>query len=385
MSPQPLSAHSEVLIVGAGLAGAAAAAALGRRGFRRVRLLEREARDGSHASGRNAGMVRQMVSSSALTRLSIETAREFARRAREAPAFPFRAGGSWLIGDPARLAALEAVTPGLGRLVDASDVARACPSWRGAPAEGVLHTPDDGLVDPLPLLAHFLGEAERLGVERRRSEVRALVRAGDAIRGVETDHGRLGADLVILAAGAWSDGLAREAGARPLGLRRTRRHLARCRAEAPLLAPGAFVWDLERDLYLRPWGDDPRDFLATPGDDEPVPGEDALADFDSRREDLLDRLAGRLGRRPRIEEVWAGVRTFTPDGDFAIGFDPGLAGLFWATGLGGHGVSSSWAVGRLVADLIGGADHPLARALSPARFGGADRRDDQSSSASHSK
>ena len=68
-----------------------------------------------------------------------------------------------------------------------------------------------------------------------------------------------------------------------------------------------------------------------------------------------------------IARAWSGLRTFAPDRKFVIGWDPVNPRLFWVAGLGGHGMTSGLAVGRLAAslmDLDAGTRHPL----SPARF-----------------
>jgi glycine/D-amino acid oxidase-like deaminating enzyme len=69
-----------------------------------------------------------------------------------------------------------------------------------------------------------------------------------------------------------------------------------------------------------------------------------------------------------INRRWAGLRTLTPDGRFVIGWDPKVKGLFWVAGLGGHGVTTSSAVGALAADLITAGTGAQSEAFSPARF-----------------
>lgn len=76
----------------------------------------------------------------------------------------------------------------------------------------------------------------------------------------------------------------------------------------------------------------------------------------------------------RVERSWAGLRTFTPDHSLAIGWDAVSDQFFWCVGQGGYGIETSPAVGRLVADLIGGRDPGEARSIvaqiDPARFTG---------------
>ncbi|HVY14831.1 MAG TPA: FAD-binding oxidoreductase, partial [Rhodopila sp.] len=74
----------------------------------------------------------------------------------------------------------------------------------------------------------------------------------------------------------------------------------------------------------------------------------------------------------RVEHRWAGLRTFTPDGSLAIGWDKAVPGFFWCVGQGGYGIQTAPAAGRLVADLVSGRqaipDATIVSALAPKRF-----------------
>jgi D-arginine dehydrogenase len=74
----------------------------------------------------------------------------------------------------------------------------------------------------------------------------------------------------------------------------------------------------------------------------------------------------------RVEHSWAGLRTFTPDGSLAFGWDPRVAGFFWCVGQGGYGIQTAPAAGRCVADLVLGRDPGEAAsvipAIAPSRF-----------------
>ncbi len=74
--------QTDCVVIGCGLAGAATAFQLGRRGMRDVIILEQEATEGYHSSGRNAAMVRQVVRDPAVAELAREGAR-FLEAARE--------------------------------------------------------------------------------------------------------------------------------------------------------------------------------------------------------------------------------------------------------------------------------------------------------------
>ena len=49
----------------------------------------------------------------------------------------------------------------------------------------------------------------------------------------------------------------------------------------------------------------------------------------------------------RIDNKWAGLRSFFDDGVPALGFDPRAEGFFWLAGQGGYGITTSDAMARL--------------------------------------
>jgi glycine/D-amino acid oxidase-like deaminating enzyme len=72
--------------------------------------------------------------------------------------------------------------------------------------------------------------------------------------------------------------------------------------------------------------------------------------------------------RVAIHKSWAGLRTLSADGRFAIGWDREVESFFWVAGLGGHGVTTSAAVGALAAKLLLAGPKSKDDAFSPARF-----------------
>jgi glycine/D-amino acid oxidase-like deaminating enzyme len=69
-----------------------------------------------------------------------------------------------------------------------------------------------------------------------------------------------------------------------------------------------------------------------------------------------------------IRKSWAGLRTLSNDGRFVIGWDSKVRGFFWVAGLGGHGVTTSSAVGALAASLILDPSERRGGPFSPGRF-----------------
>src|SRR6266545_7508087 len=79
MSPPSIPARAGVVVVGGGFAGAATAFHLATAGVSDLLILERESTCGYHASGRNAGLCRQLTDEDVVTDLAVRAA-EFLRR-----------------------------------------------------------------------------------------------------------------------------------------------------------------------------------------------------------------------------------------------------------------------------------------------------------------
>jgi len=360
--------QAEVVIVGAGFAGAATAYALQRRGVRGIVLLEQEARPGLHSSGRNAAMGRQIVTDPDLLRLAVEGMRFLTAPPAELPNRTYlKPTGSLLVASGSKAEAYRAAIPLFEehRLrvnwLDHAEVVQLVQPADGGAFEGGVHCLEDGIVDVAALLESYLRVSGARILYGRR--LAAVETTGGRVASVETDHReRIETPIVVNAAGAWAGEVAKLAKASPLPLRPTRRHLV---VTGPLgwVEPSwPFVWDLSRDVYFRP---EPPGLLLSPCDQTDQPAGDASVD-DSALSLLAEKLADafpRLSDLP-VQRTWAGHRTLLPDGRFAIGPDPKLSGFVWCAGLGGHGVTTSAAVGRLAAEAVldGSADPSFAPA-----------------------
>ncbi len=127
-----------------------------------------------------------------------------------------------------------------------------------------------------------------------------------------------------------------------------------------------FVWDVEGGIYFRP---ESGGLLLSACDEQAAePG-----DY-TENPDVLDNLAERFERlQPGLENLsilrsWVGQRTFAPDRLFVIGFDPRDDRLFHVAGLGGHGVTTSYAVGRIATEMILGKENEFSTLFSPSRL-----------------
>ena len=353
---QNLPERAEVVIVGGGFAGAATAYALGEAGVGDVVLVEREAGFGYHASGRNAALGRQLVEDERFTDLTARGA-AFLRDppAEFSEARLWRPVGSLLLADDegeVEAMCRRAERRGIAceRMSMAAASARV-PYLGGAPGAGGIYVPGDGVIDVHALLMGFLRGARRRGVRLALGcEVVGVEREGERLR-VFTERGAVLARCVVVAGGAWAAQVAALAGARDPGLVPIRRHLFVTEPIADLDPELPFVWHLGADeFYLRPEGSG----LLLSACDEQASEPGAVATEPEALEELaekLARVAPRLGSIG-VARSWACQRTFAPDRRPVIGWDRDVPGLFWVAGLGGHGATSSYAIGAEAAAAI---------------------------------
>ena len=338
----------DIVIVGAGFAGVSTAYHLARRGVTGIQVLEREVGPGFHASGKNAGLLRQSSHDPALVPLLRRGSRAAAKLLRRIPG-ALRPCGSLILG-----ASVDRLRGG----------PRA--EFRVLPELGErgLFDPDDAVVDPMALLGALIDGARRRGVRFVFEEtVEGVSVENGRVVSVRTQARDIAARGLVVAAGAWSAEVAALAGSAAIDLAVRRRHLFRGRLQPP--RPGLpFVWHESKGVYFRAEGEG---MLLSPCDTELHPAAPPQVD-PAQRDVLAERVQSAFGGLGEwsIGAGWACLRTFAPDERFVIGPDPGVGGLFWVTGLGGHGMTAAWAVGRLAARVY------LARernhAFDPARF-----------------
>jgi glycine/D-amino acid oxidase-like deaminating enzyme len=125
------------------------------------------------------------------------------------------------------------------------------------------------------------------------------------------------------------------------------------------------VWDVSRGFYVRP---ESSGLLLCACDEDARPPEDAQVDqaASERLAETVAAVAPRWSEHP-LARSWAGLRSFAPDRRFVIGWDGQLAGLYWVTALGGHGLTVSCALADLVAGAVFGDADPRLAPFDPAR------------------
>ena len=305
----------DFIIVGGGIAGIGAAAHLAPHG--KVVVLEAEDALGHHATGRSAAIFIRNYGNTTLKVLN-------------AAAEPF-------FREPAGILEESLFSPRGEMIVAGDDDLEAFESYLEGTSGIDLLTPAEA-VALVPIL------------NRDR-----IVAAGP---------------VLVNAAGAWADNLARLAGVAPVGLTPMRRSAAIVPAPAgydisrwPLFTSAAETW------YAKP---EAGKLMVSPADEDPVEPHDAWPDDMVLAEGLHAFEQAVTVPVTRVERSWAGLRTFAPDRTPVVGFAADAEGFFWLAGQGGYGVQTAPALSRLAADLCLGRapflDQETVAALSPDRF-----------------
>lgn len=356
----------DVAIVGAGMAGASLAAELGPHA--RVVLLEAEERPGYHATGRSAAfwaetyggpLVRPLTSASGpwLSKrgfLSERGALNLARAGEDEKVerFLVQYSDAGVEVELLDRAALEGVAPGLRE------------EWQ----RGVFE-PGCKDIDVGGLHGWYLAETRRTGVELRCRAALIEAEYADGWK-LETADGRsLACDVLVDAAGAWSDRVAELAGAAPLGIAPLRRTIVQLRTAPPPPDALPLVLGMDGSFYFKP--ESGRLWLS-PHDETPsapcdaAPEELDIAVAIDRFEQVVD------WRVEAVEHKWAGLRSFAPDRLPVYGFDPSQHAFFWFAGQGGFGIQTAPAAARLGAQmLLGLSSDGLTGAIDRERYSAA--------------
>ncbi len=368
-----------MIVVGAGMAGAAAAAHLA--ADRSVVLLERESQPGYHSTGRSAALFTETYGNRAI-RILTGGGRAFydawADGFAEHPIL--RPRGALMFALPGQEALLDAAWNDLSSLdprvrrLDATEACAMVPVLRPEQVLGAVLEPDAMDIDVHELHQGYLRLLRRRGGHLvTDAEVVSLARESGAWT-VRTGAGDFAASIVVNAAGAWADVLAGLASLPPIGLVPKRRTALTI---APPAGFDAGAWPMTLDVgetfYFKP---DAGQLLVSPADETPIDP------CDVQPEELDVAIAiDRLTRATtievsRVERKWAGLRSFVADKMTVCGFDPLADGFFWLAGQGGYGIQTAEAMARCAVSLIdrgtlptGIAARGLAAAtLSPARF-----------------
>jgi len=361
--------EADFLVIGGGIAGASVAYWLAPHG--RVIVLEREDQPGYHSTGRSAALFMESYGTPqvrALTMASRAFLQDPPAGFSEQPLLSPR--GAMMVATAGQEALLEEHWEVLRAMSDDArrlSPSQACallPALRADQLIGAVYEPDAADMDVHAIHQGYLRGMRRAGGQLVcNAEVAALERTGTVWQARCQDGTCYRAPVVLNAAGAWVDHIARLAGVEPIGIV-PRRRSAFTFAPPAGISPSAWpmAFSATEDWYIKP---DAGVLLGSPAN------ADAVAPQDVQPEEMdialaIDRIETHTTlsiRRPI--RTWAGLRSFVADGDLVGGFDDTQPGFFWVAAQGGYGIQTSAAMGETCAALARGLPVPP----HPASFG----------------
>ena len=354
----------EVVVIGAGVMGSAAAYHLA-KARQRVLLLERfeigHSQGSSHGESRifrfaynNPQYARLAMQCLPLWR-SLEA--ESGQRLLEV------IGGLDLASEPAHHPAVDGVAEALAQVgarfevLDAPALAARYPQWQLGDAARAVFSPDSGFVRATRSVQVMVAQAAKHGAAVREREPVTEIIPGRPVE-VVTETGRYQADKLIITGGAWANALLAFVGLR-LPLKVTQEQVTYFR---PLADPAQFHperfpifihWRSPAPAYGFPIIDRPgvkvgfhhEGYLV---EDLDAPRQPREQTAQAVRAYLQAHLPGAAGEP---FEPTACLYTTTPDEDFVIDFAPGMDNVVICSACSGHGFKFGIGIGRALADL----------------------------------
>ncbi|MDF1854705.1 FAD-dependent oxidoreductase [Pseudooceanicola sp.] len=355
----------DVLIIGGGVAGVAAAARLSPLG--KTLLVESEPALAYHASGRSAAMFLKAYGNPAVRALN-EASEDYLTRSDTGILSPRPV---LLIARPGEEVAFQRESAEFGFTRISLKEARALvPILHPDRVALAAWRKDSSALDTDLLIQNFARTARAHGAELRlNAPVSAISRDG-ALWRVRAGAQEVRARRLVNAAGAWADPVAEMAGVPAIGITPYRRSMAQIPAPGELdLSGWPFIDALGERWYAKP---DAGKLIVSPAEAHPMPPHDAFADDMVLAEGLARYEEMVTEPVTRVEHSWAGLRSFAPDRALVIGPDPDAPDFLWFAGQGGYGFQTAAAASQLLADLADGRPPSLpaavVTALSPARF-----------------
>lgn len=343
--------ETDILIVGAGIAGVGLAADLA--GDYRVAIIEQEGRPAYHSTGRSMAIFIRNYGNAAIRALSRASAPLFENPDERLFPHPLISQrGVLFISDETGIShhnALLDQADGL-RPISLDEAFGMVPILRHDWVMAAAFEQDAQDIDVNALHEGWLRKARAGGTDLVTDcALLSAERVGRTWK-VQTTKGEIIADVVVNAAGAWADHVARVCGAAALGIQPMRRSIAVLPSPAgydttewPLIDDSAERW------YCKPGSGK---LYVSPADEIPVDPHDAYVD-DIILAEGLDRFEQAVDYPvTHVERSWAGLRSFAPDRTPVAGFAPETPGFFWLAGQGGYGMQTAPALSRLAGQLI---------------------------------
>jgi glycine/D-amino acid oxidase-like deaminating enzyme len=369
---------ADIVILGAGVTGAAIAFHLARRRAGSIVVLDKD-HVGSGGSSRSSALIRMHYSFPAEVQLALVSLKMFQHwREIVGETGAFRKTGFVRIvhpGETERLKRNVEMQRGLGasvELIDRQQLRELEPDWAVDEVELAAYEPESGYGDGNVVANDFLSRAREMGaVYLPKTRATSLLVEGGQMRGVQTEAGPIHAPVVIAATGPWTRPLLRDVGFDPSI--ETEYHQVAILKNAPgMKGGGCGCIDSVTATYFRSDGADKflvGDFYGKrPVDPDNFPQRASETEL----EEIIERASRRVPKLENAEVMRGvtGVYDMTPDARPLLGEITGVGGLYLCAGFSGMGFKISPAIGLVMSELVldGVATTVDISAFRPQRF-----------------
>lgn len=357
----------DVIIIGAGSVGTPTAMFLAQQGYK-VLVLDRNASPGQSSNKRAIGGLRATHSDPAKIRLCLRSLKIFSTwKETYGDEIEWHQGGYCFVAyREEEEKTLKEVIPMQKRhglkidWLEAEELRKLLPDLNPVGLRGGTFSPEDGHASPLLANEAFYRQAKKAGAEFKfREKVTGLEIKNGEIRGVKTENGIYGAEVVINAAGAWAAEVTRMAGMNV--------PVTPDSHEAAVTEPvqrffDPMIVDLRpvkgsANYYFYQHATGQIIFCITPspsiwGFDERETSE-FLPMVSRRMIELMPRL-----KNIRVRRTWRGLYPMTPDGFPIVGWSKEVNGFLLAVGMCGQGFMLGPGVAELLTRLVSRKPEP---------------------------
>ncbi len=360
-----LPGDAKIVIIGGGVMGLITAWECASRGETDIVILEMRSLLGAGATQKAAGGVRAQFTTAANVGMS-KYSQDFYRRRFTPeinPDFQYLEYGYLFVArSEEKLKALDnsmALQKKLGadavRHITADEIKEILPDFNIDDVQGGNFSPEDGVVDPGDIVNGLDISIRRMGVQIFTDcEVTGIESKSNFNFVVNTGHGNINAQKILVATGSWSGEFMEKCGVNvPVEPYRRTLYISGPLPWFPKKAP--FTFDVCTGTHFRP---ESGGIIFLKINPDEIPGHNEEPDWDFL-ENIIPDL---IHIMPRLEEAavidaWAGPYAMTPDHSAILGKIPdspsGVGkGMYIATGFSGHGLMHSPAVGCAMSELL---------------------------------
>lgn len=360
--------RAQYVIIGGGIVGCSVAYHLARLGHTDIVLLEQ----GQLSCGTTwhaAGLVGQLRSTPAMTNLIRYSTQLYSELEKETGLATgwMQCGSVTVARSDDRMTMLlrtAAAARAQGVDVDVITPGEARDKWPVMQVDdlkGGLWMPGDGKANPTDLTQSLAKGARRHGARIVEGiQVTDILTENNQISGVETDHGRIEADVVINCAGQWARRVGRMCGANvPLHSAEhmyiVTEQIEGVTPDLPVLRdPDGYIYFKEETGGLVMGGFEPE---AKPWGMNGIPENfffQLLPDDWDQFEILMENALTRVPQMAQtgVREFYNGPESFTPDNNYLLGETPEVKNFFVGAGFNSMGIASAGGAGRALAEWI---------------------------------